>query len=125
MIKRFLTILVFLAIFLQLGSAVDAKEQIQNFDSKININKDGTIEVEEKIVYDFGNLQRHGIYRNTPYIKTNKAGKKFELEFENFSVTDENGKKYQYKKSVSNENINLKIGDPNRTITSGIHLSLI
>ncbi|OGK12849.1 hypothetical protein A2859_03465, partial [Candidatus Roizmanbacteria bacterium RIFCSPHIGHO2_01_FULL_37_16b] len=124
MIKRFLTILVFLAIFLQLGSAVDAKEQIQNFDSKININKDGTIEVEEKIVYDFGNLQRHGIYRNTPYIKTNKAGKKFELEFENFSVTDENGKKYQYKKSVSNENINLKIGDPNRTIT-GVNIYLI
>jgi len=113
-----------LAIFLQLGSAVDAKEQIQNFDSKININKDGTIEVEEKIVYDFGNLQRHGIYRNTPYIKTNKAGKKFELEFENFSVTDENGKKYQYKKSVSNENINLKIGDPNRTIT-GVNIYLI
>ena len=113
-----------MAIFLQLGSAVDAKEQIQNFDSKININKDGTIEVEEKIVYDFGNLQRHGIYRNTPYIKTNKAGKKFELEFENFSVTDENGKKYQYKKSVSNENINLKIGDPNRTIT-GVNIYLI
>ena len=124
MIKTFLKTLFILFVFFQLGNSVWAQEQIQNFDTQIIINQDGTIGVEERITYDFGSLEKHGIYRNIPYIKTNKEGKKFKLEFENFSVTDETGSRYKYDKSVSSGKINLKIGDADKTIT-GVHNYII
>lgn len=51
-------------------------EYIKSFDSKININKDGTINVKETVTYDFGELEKHGIYREIPFIKTNQDGKR-------------------------------------------------
>lgn len=116
----------FLTLFLLfLLTPLHAKaEYIQSFNSQININKDGTIDVNETIVYDFADLQKHGIYRNIPYIKENKDGKQFRLKFSNISVTDEQGDKYNYKKSNENQNIVLKIGDANKTIT-GVHIYVI
>src|SRR3989344_3060885 len=122
--KLFFKVLILLLIPFIFAVSVSAAEQIRNFDSKISINKDGTINVEERIAYDFGFLSKHGIYRNIPFIKTNKEGKKLKLEFSNFSVNDEAGKKYQYSKSVADGKINIKIGDPDRTIT-GMHTYLI
>jgi len=116
-------ILICLFLFFTVVISVRA-EQINSFDSKITINKDGTIDVQETISYYFGDLQRHGIYRNIPYIKTNQDGKKFQLDFSNFSVTDENNLSYRYSRSIINNNIQLKIGDPNRTVT-GVHSYII
>lgn len=113
-------------------------EHIQSFDSKIRVNKDATIEVEEKIVYDFADLQRHGIYRDIPFIKINNKGnptspkkngatlgaRKFRLDYSNFSVVDENGSDYQYRQTEIDDKLRLKIGDPDRTIT-GLHTYLI
>ena len=96
-------------------------EHIKSFQSEITINKDGTIDVKETIVYDFSTLNKHGIYRDIPFIKTNQDGKKFELQLNNVSVTDENGRSYKFVKSWIDEKIlRLKIGDANRLIT-GIH----
>lgn len=100
-------------------------EHIKSFDSNITINKDGTIDVKETIVYNFDTLQKHGIYREIPFIKTNQDGKKFKLEFDNFSVVDEKGNGYQFSTSHINEkNIRLKIGDADKLIT-GIHTYII
>jgi len=100
-------------------------EQINSFNSQIFINKDGTINVKETIVYNFSDLQKHGIYREIPFIKTNQDGKQFELEYSNFSVADENGNGYQFSTSTINEkNIKLKIGDADRLIT-GSHIYII
>lgn len=126
LVKKILLIfLIFIGtvFFLPQISHVSA-EQIQNFDSNITINKDGAINVDEKIIYDFGDLYRHGIYREIPFIKTNKEGKKFEIEFKNISVTDENGKNYRFTKTKNEEILRLKIGDPDRTIT-GVHTYII
>jgi len=96
-------------------------EHIKSFNSNITINKDGTIDVKETIVYNFDTLQKHGIYREIPFIKTNQEGKQFELKFSNFSVQDENGNGYQFSTSTINEkNIRLKIGEADQLIT-GIH----
>ncbi len=92
-------------------------EKINDFSVEIKINKDGTTDVKETIVYDFGNLERHGFFREIPFIKKNEQGKKFALEFKNFSVVDEKGKPYPFNQSKKGENIRLKIGDPNKTIT--------
>ena len=100
-------------------------EHIQSFQSEVNINKDGTIDVKETIVYDFGNLSRHGIYRDINYITTNEDGKKYELKFDNFSVTDNFGDPYKFVESWRDgQYVRLKIGDANRTVT-GIHKYVI
>ena len=100
-------------------------EHIKSFDSNITINKDGTIDVKETIIYNFDTLQKHGIYREIPFIKTNEDGKKFELKLSNFSVVDDNGNSYKFVKSWVNEKIvSLKIGDADRLIT-GIHIYII
>lgn len=121
--KKLLSLILFLFFPLFISTSVHA-EEIQAFASEININANGTIDVIETIQYDFGNVDRHGIYRIIPYLTENKAGKKFVLDFKNFSVTDENGVNYQYKKSTDGENLTLKIGDPDRTIT-GVHTYII
>lgn len=124
--KIFSHILLFILAFFVVAS-INA-EEIKTFQSNIKINKDGTINVKENISYDFGpsagGLEKHGIYRDIPVIKTNSDGRKFQLEFSNFSVVDENGTNYQYQILKENNNIRLKIGDPNRTIT-GEHTYLI
>jgi len=99
-------------------------EEIKNFKVDIIINKDGTIDVKETIVYDFGRLYRHGIYREIPFIKTNKEGKKFKLDFSQFSVVDENQRPYRFQKILADEKIRLKIGDADKTV-SGIRTYII
>lgn len=121
-------LLIFFSLFFNIGiqAQTDALqgEHIQSFDSQITINADGTINVKETIVYDFDGLERHGIYRDIPFVKTNKAGKKFRLGFSAISVADEQGSSYQFKKSEENQNIRLKVGDPDKTIT-GVHTYVI
>lgn len=99
-------------------------EEIKDFRAKIYINKDGTVNIEEKIVYDFGAAERHGIFREIPFIKTNQERKKFVLEYKDFKVIDEAGKSYHYSLSKSQDKIKLKIGDPDKTI-SGVRAYLI
>ena len=116
--KLFFLFSLLLFVFI-LPSSVSA-EQINEFTAVIDIQKNGQIKVEEKIVYDFGSLNRHGIYRYIPYIKTNKEGKKFKMDVRLFSVTDESGNSYRYSTSTNDNKLNIKIGDPNSTIT-GVH----
>ncbi|MFA6513450.1 MAG: DUF2207 domain-containing protein, partial [Patescibacteria group bacterium] len=100
-------------------------EHIKSFDSNIIINKDGTIDVKESIIYDFSTLNKHGIYRDIPFIKTNQDGKKFELKLDNVSVADENGRSYKFVKSWIDEKIlRLKIGDADLYVT-GEHQYII
>jgi hypothetical protein len=99
-------------------------EEIGNFRADLTINKDGTINVKETIDYDFGPLERHGIFRYIPQIKTNSEGKKYLMEISDFSVTDDSGALYQYKITYENGEVELKIGDPDKTIT-GTHQYII
>jgi uncharacterized membrane protein len=100
-------------------------EHVKSFDSNVNLNKDGTIDVKETIVYDFADLQKHGIYRDIPFIKTNQDGKKYKLEFTDFSVQDENENDYRFTISSINEKFTrLKIGDADRLVT-GVHIYII
>lgn len=121
--KRIL--LFFLSFFIFILFVLPVKaEEIKNFDTQIFINKDGTIDVTEKIVYDFGFENRHGIFRTISFIKKNKEGKKYLLEFKKIKVVDENNNSYQFQQTKDGENLKIKIGDPNKTI-SGIHIYII
>jgi len=118
-----LSTLIYLFLFLTFATFVHG-ESVKNLEVQIAINQDGSINVEEKIQYDFENLKRHGIYRKIPVYKINQKGKKFWLKFTNFSVVDEKNNSYPFAKKENDDFINLKIGDPYKTI-SGIHTYVI
>lgn len=121
--KFFWQLIFFCGIFVFSSQAVWA-ESITAYDVSIQIEKSGKIHVSEKIDYDFGQEDRHGIFRNIPFTKTNTDGKLYRFGVENIAVTDENGTPYIFEKTDENGEIVLKIGDPNSTI-SGMHTYLI
>lgn len=88
-----------------------ASETIDVFDVVIAVNSDGTINVTEKIAYDFGDLDRHGMYRDIPFVKTNDSGKRYAMDFSEVRSSD------PFTESVEGEMIRWKIGDPGKTIT--------
>ena len=92
-------------------------EQINSFDATYAIKQNGTVGVEEKIPYDFGGTDHHGIYRTLPLTKTNIDGKSYRMSADNFSVSDENGTPYNFTTSDDNGTVTLQIGDANKTIT--------
>ena len=98
-------------------------ETIDSFDVVIRINPDSTLQVRERIIYDFGDLPRHGIYRDIPF-KYQARGGNFELRFSGFLVTDEAGKIYNFSVSDSGNYKRIKIGDPNVWV-SGIQTYVI
>lgn len=109
--------IVALSVFALFGLAVDARaEKIINFDASIKVNADSSINVVEKIKYDFGNIEKHGIYRD---IET--QGK---IKVSNVSVVDERGKPYELEIAKSGDTQSIKIGSANLTI-SGIHTYVI
>lgn len=99
----------------------DSQETIQSFQSDIVINTDGSTDVIETIVYDFGTNERHGIYREIPL--TTVAGAVRPLRIQNISVTDEMGNVYTTNLTTGNPT-NIRIGDADRTI-SGVHTYVI
>ena len=104
----------------------DYEEEIRNMKVDIEIRKDGTLEVAEIIVYDFGSNDRHGIFRTIPTVKKNMDGRKYRLDISDISVKDEKGNNYRFVKTYEGalDDLKLKIGDPDKTIT-GLHTYVI
>ena len=76
--KLLLAVVYSLTVFLLMTLTVSAHtntettiigEQIRDYNVSINIQKDGKMVVSERLMYDFSNEQRHGIFRTIPYIK--------------------------------------------------------
>src|SRR3989344_3013871 len=104
-------------------SAPSIVEVIDSFHSDIVVNSDGTVNVTEIIHYYFP-FSRHGIFREIPLTKTNQDGKDFRMLASEISVTDELGRPYMFQDNSTSAEINLKVGDPNATIT-GTHVYVI
>ncbi|MBN1162638.1 DUF2207 domain-containing protein [Patescibacteria group bacterium] len=90
-------------------------EKIEFYDNLIEINKNGTINVTERITYNFGSNEKHGITREIPLIKTNDEGKNFILTINNVEVEN-----YPAEITKSRKHLSLRIGDPDKLI-SGTH----
>jgi len=106
-LKTTLLIIFLLAVF-----SPALAEEIQNYETDIVINADATIDVKEKILYDFGQEQRHGIYRDIPY-RYNARGGIYTVKIGNISVNDEQNQEYAFSTSKQGNNIRIKIGDSN------------
>ncbi len=125
MLKKFLTIISFAVLFLSPRKVFSQQqEKINNYQVNIQIQGNGKISVEEEIQYDFGNSERHGIFREIPLIKENEEGERFKLKFTDISVENPSGETYQYKETRNRENLKLQVGDPNEKIT-GEHTYVI
>jgi len=98
-------------------------EQIDSFDVAIKINQDASINVSEKIQYDFGNTEHHGIYRYIP-IKYKARGGNFNYRISDISVVDENDNPYTTDITYPGNDVNIKIGDADILIT-GKHTYVI
>ncbi len=97
-------------------------ESIHSFDVNIVAGKTGEMNVTEVINYDFGDLEKHGIYRDIPLYSS--VGNLYRvIKIENILVLRDLQTE-QFSLSNDSKNLNIKIGNPNKTIT-GSHIYTI
>lgn len=91
-------------------------EKITSFTGEIKINSDSTINVQENIAYDFGENQKHGIFRFIP-VKYKARGGNFNLRISDIKITDENGMPQTFAVSYPGNNVEIKIGDADKFVS--------
>jgi uncharacterized membrane protein len=107
-----------LLFFASFASAQDSSsvEKITSFNGEIKINADSTINVRENIAYDFGENQKHGIFRFIP-IKYKARGGNFNLRISDVKITDENGMSQNFTTTYEGNNIKFQIGDADKLVS--------
>ena len=101
------------------ASAQSGSEQVVGYDASIAIQRDGSILVTEQITYDFGDAQRHGIFRVIPvrFRYNGSYDRIYPVEVRSvYSGTASS----EYTVDSNGSAVGIKIGDPNRTVT-GVH----
>jgi len=88
---------------------------VNSFDSQIEINQDTSLSVTETIEVFF-NIQKHGIFRIIPVVYS-AGGKTIKARLIISSITNAQGQPYKYTTSRLNQSLQIKIGDPNSTLT--------
>lgn len=87
---------------------------IEEFESKIEIEKDTDLFVKERIEANFTS-ERHGIFRYIPLYHTN-LGRTIKTPVDVISVVDEDENSYNYQVSTTGGNVRIRIGDPERFV---------
>ena len=124
MFKKIFAIILFAGLTLPVFAfAQNEQEKIDNYEISIKINSDSSINISEKIYYNFGTAEKHGIYRDIP-IKYDARGGKYKLDISKISVVDENNSPYVFKKSYEGPDLRLKIGESDKIVT-GLKIYII
>ena len=92
---------------------------IKDFYSQINVNKDSSLDITERIIADCGNaLNKHGIFRILPTQTKMANGPAIDNPVNLISITDFDYKplKYTENQDIFNHTITWKIGDLNKTV---------
>jgi uncharacterized protein (TIGR04222 family) len=121
--KLLFSLIVSVGFFLIPQLAYAAEWDITNFKSDLVIQEDGKVAVTETIAVDFHDTEKHGIYRDIPYVYQDENGVKTYTEIDVDSVQRDN-KKEPYETSHNNQNFRIKIGDGDVTI-NGEHTYVI
>jgi Predicted membrane protein (DUF2207). len=108
-------ILIFLLLGLFLFCPKAYAWKINNFDVNIDLNKDGSILVTEKIFADFSDQPKHGIIRNIPVRYRDRLGNNLNLRIKVLGVYDENYNPWMYREYGFGIYKTLKIGNPSIT----------
>lgn len=117
-----LFILAFFSFFVLVVNPVFAEEKIDSFDTSIVAHKDGTMTVTENISYDFGEDYRHGIFRTIPLVSA--VGNLYRVIEIDFQDVKKDGEDENYEVEMTAKESEVKIGDPDKTIT-GLHSYII
>ena len=106
-----------LAALAGLAAAPGAAEEISAFDVEVFIDGDGDLSVVEDITYEFGALQRHGIYRDIPvrYDRDWQTDHRIELTVDD--VTRFDGSARPYRVEGGSSQVRIKVGDANRFVS--------
>ncbi|HET9233958.1 MAG TPA: DUF2207 domain-containing protein, partial [Candidatus Eisenbacteria bacterium] len=113
-----LFVLVVLCLFLSAGPAAAdlGGFTIASFHTDLTVRSDADLWVEERIEVDFAE-PRHGIYRVIPVRYMDRLGTQFSLGFRLSGVDDGQGNAYGVKVSNQGRNVQIRIGDPDVTVT--------
>ncbi len=104
------------------ASVVQGGERIRDFKVTATLDSERLLTVREQITYDFGAAQKHGIFRDIPE-SYKRNGMSYNYRYHVTSV-QRDGKDEPYEQSRSKDNLHLKIGSANLTIT-GQHTYVI
>jgi uncharacterized membrane protein YgcG len=98
------------------ASAQDVGWTIRTFDVRAAIDEDGSVEVIEELLVDFGSLQRHGIIREVPveYRYDEDENRLFTLAV---LGVDDGTLPIRYVQSYPRGYVRLQIGDPDVLVT--------
>lgn len=99
-----------------------AAEKIDSFDVDLLAHQDGTMTVTENISYDFGDSDRHGIFRTIPLIS--KVGDLFRVIEIDFQEIKRDGENEPFDTERMPKETEVKIGDADKEI-SGKHSYII
>ncbi|WP_026748260.1 DUF2207 domain-containing protein [Leptotrichia trevisanii] len=95
-------------------------EAIKKYDVSIQINKNGTLTINEIIDYDFGDkLDRRGIIRRIP-LRSKKSGIDIYKSHVKMNSVKRNGEPEKYKTKKSSGEIAYKIGSEDKYVDSGV-----
>jgi uncharacterized membrane protein YgcG len=97
-----------------------ATEQILDYAVDLRVEAGGTLLVAERIAYDFGTEQRHGILRDLPvrFRYDDRYDRVYPVQV--LEVSGSRGTPDQYKVEDAGSTLRIRIGDPDQTI-SGRH----
>lgn len=111
--KKISILFVFLMIFLlnssRLAAVILHSEKIRNYEVTVQINRNGTLTVNEVIDYQFGEEFKHGIYRDIP-LRSKRFGFDVHKSFIKMNWIKRDGKDEEYTKNHFYEGIRYKIG---------------
>ena len=117
--KKFSILFIFMVMFLfnssRLAAVILHSEKIRNYEVTVQINKNGTLTVNEVIDYQFGEEFKHGIYRDIP-LRSKIGGFDVHKSFVKMNWIKRDGEDEEYTKNHFYEGISYKIGSKTKLV---------
>ena len=95
-------------------------EKITNYDVTVQINKNGTLTVNEVIDYEFDGVAKHGIYRDIP-LRSKKNGVDIYKSYIKMNSIKRNGLSEEYSTKNFNEGVRYRVGSADRFVENGVN----
>ena len=115
----FSIIFVFFTLFF-LNTKLLIAEKITNYDVTVQINKNGTLTVNEVIDYEFDGAAKHGIYRDIP-LRSKKNGVDIYKSYIKMNSIKRNGLSEEYSTKNFNEGVRYRVGSADRFVENGVN----
>ena len=95
-------------------------EKITDYNVTVQINKNGTLTVNEVIDYEFDGAAKHGIYRDIP-LRSKKNGVDIHKSYIKMNSIKRNGISEEYSTKLFDEGIRYRVGSADRFVENGVN----